>query len=70
MECYDDPYALQQLRSALSVETRAFAQKRWELWHKPLFSERPLIHEEIIDAIRCDRKVLACKLLEADIRTI
>ncbi|MBQ1207496.1 MAG: GntR family transcriptional regulator [Lachnospiraceae bacterium] len=70
MQCYDDPFALKQLKMALSVQTRAFAQKRWESWKESAFSEPPYVHMQIIDAIRNDNMVLACKLLETDIRTI
>jgi len=70
MQCYDDPFALKQLRMALSVQKRAFAQKRWEYWQESTFSEPPFVHMQIIDAIKSDNMILACKLLETDIRTI
>ena len=70
MQCYGDPYALKKLEEALADQQPAFVRERLKLWKKPAFSERPLIHEEIIDAIRDGRKLLACKLLEADIRTM
>jgi len=70
MQCYGDDYALKKLEEALRDQQPAFVRERLELWRKPAFSERPLIHEEIIDAIREGRKLLACKLLEADIRTM
>ena len=70
MQCYGDEYALKKLEEALADQQPAFVRERLELWQKPTFSERPLIHEEIIDAIRDGRKLLACKLLEADIRTM
>ena len=70
MQCYGDEYALRKLEEALMDQQQAFVRDRLDLWHKSTFSERPLIHEEIIDAIRDGRKVLACKLLEADIRTM
>ena len=70
MQCYGDEYALKKLEEALADQQPAFVHERLELWQKPAFSERPLIHEEIIDAIRDGRKLLACKLLEADIRTM
>ena len=69
MQCYDDPYATKLLSETLAVQTRSFVQNRWDLWHKARFSERPLIHEEIIEEIRDGKKMLACKLLEADIKT-
>ena len=58
------------LVSPYLLRLAAFVRERLKLWKKPAFSERPLIHEEIIDAIRDGRKLLACKLLEADIRTM
>lgn len=70
MKCYDDAFALKQLQMALAVQTRAFAQKRWEYWQESAFAEPPYVHMQIIEAIRNDNMILACKLLETDIREI
>lgn len=70
MQCYHNPYAVKQLQNALTIQTRAFAQIRWERWHKQMFTDLADMHNEILTAIQNDNMPLACKLLEADIRTI
>ncbi|WP_343208508.1 GntR family transcriptional regulator [Anaerolentibacter hominis] len=70
MSCYNNDYALGQLRSALTVQKRAYAQILWERWHKQIFAESAGLHQEILRAIRKNNLPLAMKLLESDIRSI
>ena len=69
-ELYGNQYAYQLLRSAMSLQTRAYAQTRWAEYHSRLFREVPAFHGSILDAIRRDNQELAASLLKADIISI
>lgn len=69
-DTYGNSYAYQNLRSAMSLQTRAYAQTRWEEWHSRLFHDVPAFHGSILEAIRKNEKETAIRLLNADIISI
>lgn len=69
-EIYGNQYAYQLLRSAMSLQTRAYAQNRWAEYHSRLFHEIPAFHGPILEAIRKNDRDLALSLLKSDIISI
>lgn len=69
-DVYGNKYAYQKLRSAMSLQTRAYAQTRWEEWHSHLFYEVPAFHGIMLEAIKKGEKDTAIHLLNADIISI
>ncbi|MCI8550388.1 MAG: GntR family transcriptional regulator [Lachnospiraceae bacterium] len=69
-EIYGNQYAYQHLRSAMSLQTRAYAQTRWEEYHTQLFYDVPTIHGSILEAIRQNDQDKAVSLLKTDIYSI
>ncbi|MCI8465397.1 MAG: GntR family transcriptional regulator [Lachnospiraceae bacterium] len=69
-ELYGNQYAYQLLRSAMSLQTRAYAQTRWAEYHSRVFHEIPAFHGSILNAIRQGDRNLATSLLKADIISI
>ena len=69
-ELYGNQYAYQLLRSAMSLQTRAYAQTRWEEYHTQLFYDVPTIHGSILEAIRQNDQDKAVSLLKTDIYSI
>lgn len=69
-ELYGNQYAYQLLRSAMFLQTRAYAQTRWAEYHSCLFHEVSAFHGSILDAIRQDNPELATSLLKSDIISI
>ena len=69
-EIYGNQYAYQHLRSAMSLQTRAYAQTRWSEWHSRLVHDVPAFHGPILEAIRNNDMDTALRLLRADIISI
>ena len=69
-ELYGNQYAYQLLRSAMTLQTRAYAQTRWAEYHSRQFHDIPAFHGSILEAIRQDNPELASSLLKADIISI
>ncbi len=69
-QIYGNQYAYQNLRSAMSLQTRAYALTRWNEWHSSFFHDVPEFHMPILEAIRENEQEKALSLLRADIISI
>jgi len=69
-EVYENSYAYEQLNSAMTLQTRAFAQTRWNEWHSITFHDAPEFHLQILNAIRDDQMETAIRMLRTDIASI
>ncbi len=67
---YGNQYAYEKLNSSMSLQTRYYAQTRWNEWHSHTFNDVPAFHGPILDAIRNDNMETALRLLRADIISI
>lgn len=67
---YGNQYAYESLEAALQLQTRAYAQNKWEEWHSLIFDDTPPFHGLILDAIKQGAKSEAIKLLKTDIINI
>ena len=69
-EIYGNQYAYNNLRSAMSMQTRAYAQARWNEWHSHIFHDFPAFNGPILEAIQENQMDRALRLLRADIISI
>lgn len=69
-DIYNNNLAYQDLRSAMSLQTRAYAQARWDQLHTHTYVETSDYHKLILEAIRNDQKDEAIRLLKSDILSL
>lgn len=67
---YESNYAMEALRSSMTMQTRAYAQLRWEKWHSPVFIDDSGSHRALADSIKSNNITQAISVLQADIMSI
>lgn len=67
---YQSTIAYKSLSSAMTIQTRAYAQIRWERWHSPTFSDDGNMHRVLVDSIRGNNMMQAISVLQTDIMSI
>ncbi len=67
---YENDYAYETLRSAMSMQTRAYVQIRMTQQHSPFFEETSVFHKSILEAVKRNDKTTAVSLMRADIMSI
>ena len=69
-EIYGNQYAYENLRAAMSLQTRAYALTRWNEWHTSFFHDVPAFHMPILEAIRENDVEKAVSVMYSDIISI
>lgn len=67
---YESSYAHKALCSALTIQTRAYAQIRWDKWHTPVFTDTSDYHHALVDSICSNNITQALSVLQTDIMSI
>lgn len=67
---YESTIAYRSLNSAMTTQTRAYAQIRWEKWHSPTFTDDGNMHRVLVDSIRENQMMQAISVLQTDITNI
>lgn len=64
---YDNPYTYQKLKEAMTIQTRFYAQKRSKKWQTPVFTDRDILHQAVLDYLKQKNYTMASSILKADI---
>ena len=64
---YDNPYTYQKLKEAMTIQTRFYAQKRSKKWQTPVFTDRDILHQAVLDYLKQKNYAMASSILKADI---
>lgn len=64
---YDNPYTYQKLKEAITIQTRFYVQKRSEKWQTPVFTDRDVLHQAVLDYLKQKNYTMASSILKADI---
>ena len=64
---YDNPYTYQKLKEAITIQTRFYVQKRSKKWQTPVFTDRDVLHQAVLDYLKQKNYTMASSILKADI---
>lgn len=67
---YERAFAYSGLLSAMTMQTRAYAQIRWDKWHTSFFTDNSDHHLALLDSIKSNNITQAISVLQNDITSI
>ena len=67
VSCFNNEYLYRNLKAAMQVLARAYAQFYWDKWHQTHFFSSAGYHKKLVECIRTNDKRLALLYLERDI---